>query len=107
VKISGPLVTGGNVRSAGLSPDGTWVVFQADKLRDEVFELFSVPLDGHLPPLRENQDLAPFGSAGSFQFSPDSRAVTYLARQDTSAQELYLSFLLTQPTGSKKRSGPP
>lgn len=40
-----PGTAGGDVRSAVLSPDATWVVYTADQDANEVLELYSVPSD--------------------------------------------------------------
>ena len=46
--LSGTLQSLGNVNSKGVrvTPGGAHVVYLADKLQDEVFELFSVPATG-------------------------------------------------------------
>lgn len=39
IKLSGPMVDGGDVWSFPISPDGHWVVYIDDQDTDEVFEL--------------------------------------------------------------------
>jgi Tol biopolymer transport system component len=92
VKLSGPMVTGGDVGlgiarpSLGrplaqfeLAPDGSRVVYRADQVSDEVFELFSAPLDGSSAPVRLHPDLAPDGDVGllSARVDPSSSRVVF------------------------------
>ena len=46
VKLNGPLVAGGNVGQYVISDDSAWVIYLADQVVDEVYELFSVPVAG-------------------------------------------------------------
>jgi Tol biopolymer transport system component len=46
VKISGTLVSGGDVYGFQMSPDGARVVFRADLQTDDVFELYRVQIGG-------------------------------------------------------------
>ncbi|MSR62176.1 MAG: hypothetical protein EXS08_07005 [Planctomycetes bacterium] len=77
-----------------LTPDGLDLVYAADPLLDERFELFLVALDGSRGPRRVS---GPFVSLGGlvlapprFQMHPDGRRVLYLADQDTDGHaELY------------------
>jgi hypothetical protein len=103
-KLNGPLVSGGEVRAyySGMSPrvsrDSSRVVYVADQDRDEVWELFSVPLDGGAVPVKLSGPLVGGGDVGGggrlFQTSPDSRHVVYTADQDTDeVYELYWSPL--------------
>src|SRR5262249_4586071 len=51
VRLNAPLVAGGDVQAEfEISSDSSRVVYRADQNEDEVFELFSVPLDGSAPP---------------------------------------------------------
>lgn len=65
LKLNGPLVPGGDVGVSNggffigffssyfvLSPNGRWVVYGADQDTDERFELYSVPADGSLAPVK-------------------------------------------------------
>jgi len=47
-----------DVRSFRLAPDGSHLLFLADRNLDEVQELFSAPLDGSTPPRRLNVELS-------------------------------------------------
>ncbi|MEM6572969.1 MAG: hypothetical protein AAF736_01770, partial [Pseudomonadota bacterium] len=49
VRLNGLLVEGGDIRSSTISPDGAAVVYVADQDIDEVFELYSVSIDGGVP----------------------------------------------------------
>jgi len=83
VKISGGMVTGGDVTSYQYSPNGEFVVFLADKDTDGRDELYSVrlssgvitKLSGALTTGRDVKD--------SFQISPDGTRVVFLADKDT------------------------
>jgi hypothetical protein len=83
VSLAGSFAAGGEVKDMAISPDGEYVVFVADRLVDERFELFSVPTDGPAaaivrlnPTLVENGDLKV-----GIQISPDSTRVAYIADQ--------------------------
>lgn len=110
VRLNAPLAAGGSVgqdfvHALRISPDGSRVVYWADQDADEVFELFSVPLDGSQPPVRLNGALAPGGdvllSSPPFtpnpfwpQVSPDGSAAVYRADQDADGViELYSVLL--------------
>ncbi len=45
IKLSGTMVVGGNVVDFKVSPDGIWVAYVADQDRNDVFELYVVPVD--------------------------------------------------------------
>jgi Tol biopolymer transport system component len=95
-QINGPLAPGGNIRAFQISPDGQRVVYAADQNTAGMIELFAVPIgggavervNGPLPPgasVRTQQD--------AIQFSPDGRAVYYLADQETSGvTEIFAAF---------------
>ena len=101
VRLSGPMVAGGDVRYASnsqklflLTPDQTRVLYLADQDVDETVELYVAPVDGSAPSMRLNGPLVPGGdvlptySGRAFlQFTPDSERVLYLADQD--ADEVY------------------
>jgi len=84
IKLNGPLVANGEVSEFQISPDGNWVVYQADKDIDNVFELYSVPIGGPTgSDIKLNSPLAPNRNIDSIQISPNSRRVVYRADQDT------------------------
>ena len=84
-ELSGEFVEGGGVKAGeGLTlvtPDDSRVVFVADKRRDEVLELFSVPIDGG-EVVRLNRGNAPVGDVTEIFPSPDPNWVVYRADQD-------------------------
>jgi Tol biopolymer transport system component len=72
-----------------LSADGRWVVYWHDREFDDVFELYSVAVDGSAPPERIS-GLLPVDGLGIALISPDSSTVVYSAEQDTTGvRELY------------------
>jgi Tol biopolymer transport system component len=92
VKLSGPLVADGDVVLVSPpftdgplwpqpSPDGSRAVYRADQERDEVIELYSVPIDGSEPATRLNPSLGLGGDVYSALFRPDSRTVLYVANR--------------------------
>jgi len=107
VRLNGGLIAGGNVagtapeveRPFSISPDSQRVVYLADQERDEVYELYSVPIAGGTP-VKLNSTLA--GGRGDvrgadrrvknpFRISPDSRRVVYVADQERDeVYELYI-----------------
>ena len=100
IKVSGPLVPGGDVLSDfQLTPDGLRVVYRADQDADEVIELYVASLDGTSRPRKLNAPLVRGGDVQSgfrtgFQVTDD--VVVYRADQDTDQVfELYASFLST------------
>ncbi len=91
-RLSGTMVSNGDVHGFGLSPDGAWVVYRADQVADRHDELYSVPVTG-TSSLSAQLNHAidrflvvcmPSGDTGraaidSFQISPDSDHVVYVA----------------------------
>jgi hypothetical protein len=83
-KLSPTPVAGGDVTGFVLSPEGRTVVYRADQVLDERFELFSVPVRGNAPPVKLNATPVAGGDVSSgFQISPDGLRVVYLADQTT------------------------
>lgn len=85
VRLNGPLVLNGDVRSAGLqfSPTGGRVLYSADQIADEVFDLFSVPSAGGTA-VKLNGTLVAGGDVfDDAMFSPDGSRVLYRADQET------------------------
>src|SRR5262245_11928028 len=97
IKLNAPLGAGGSVgldfiHNFRISPDGSRVVYWADQEEDEVFELFSVPIDGSQAPVRLNGPLVPGGDVlftptflSVEAFAPmtsDGSRVLYVADQD-------------------------
>jgi Tol biopolymer transport system component len=92
VKLNGSLVAGGNVTSFGalITPDGSRVVYHADQDTDEVYELYSAPIEGGLP-VKLNGALATSGDVlTGYQMDPTGSIVVYVADQDVDdVYELY------------------
>ena len=106
-QINGPLVVGGNIRSFQISPDGQRVVYAADQNTPGMVELFSVPVNGGTVE-RVNGPLPVGGNVrtgpSDFQFSPDGRAIYYLADLETTGvTELFAAF--DAPTFSFTQNG--
>lgn len=97
VKASGVMVVGGNVATSPApfwSPDSSQVTYLADQDVDGELELFAGTPDG----LVNNQlsGALPVGagatlSTESIQYSPDSGQIIYLATQDNTFNELFIS----------------
>src|SRR5262245_3704209 len=82
-KLSGPLprAPGGDVLEERYTPDGARLVFRADRERDEVFELYSVPAGGGTP-VKLNAPLAPDGDVEpGFLITPDGGRVVFRANR--------------------------
>ncbi len=83
VSLAGSFVEGGAISTMSSSPDGSRIVFLADKLTDERRELWSVPFAGPAGDLvRLNPSLIATGDATAFAISPDSARVAYVADQE-------------------------
>ena len=85
LSLAGSFVEGGALDSLQISPDGEYLVLRADKLVDEKFELWSVPVAGPAGALvRLNPALGAGGDVESgVAISPDSSRVAYVADQVT------------------------
>jgi hypothetical protein len=87
-------VAGGNVRYE-LMEEQFWitperrVLFVADAVTDETFELYDAPLDGSRPAVRRSETLAPGGDVLSVESA--GRSVVYRADQDS--DEIFELFL--------------
>ncbi len=83
VSLGGSFADGGTISSMLLSPDSQRVVFRADRLVDERFELWSVPVAGPAAAIvRLNPTLVANGDViDTFRISPDSTHVAYIADQ--------------------------
>jgi Tol biopolymer transport system component len=80
VRISGPLVTGGDVRPGfRISALGQRVAYLADALTDEKVELFSAPLDGDAPAVRLNLPGPASGDVLELRLDPAGQNVVFLA----------------------------
>jgi Tol biopolymer transport system component len=88
-KLNSPLVDGGDVFFAQVSPDGNTAVYIADQDTNGVWELYSAPLgNGDITKLSDS--LVEAGNVAHFEISSDSSTVVYVADQDTDdVYELY------------------
>lgn len=88
-KVSGALVSGGNVDDLRWSPDGSRIAYRADQQVDQRFDLYVSSADGSSN-LRINS--GPRSTPGLYQWSPDSNQITYYADQDTAdSNEVYVA----------------
>lgn len=110
VRLNANLPRGGDVYAQGdgfstssipdfrISSDGERVVYVADQATDNVFELFSVPIEGGVP-VRLNSNLASaFSDVVEYQISPDGQRVVYLADQNSSDRFELFSVPITGGT---------
>jgi Tol biopolymer transport system component len=102
IKLNGVLVAGGGLFTFLISPDGSRVVYVADQQKDNVFELYAVPIGGPATAgIKLNGALATGGGVGVFKISPDNDWVVYQADQDTAA----LLELYSVPLGGPATAG--
>ena len=101
VKLNGPLPPGGDVFGFQSTFDGTRVVYTADQVANDVFELYAVPIAGPAASaVKLNGPLVAGGDVNFAFVSPDSTRVVYTADQDTNdVAELY-SVPITGPAAS-------
>ncbi|MCB8984946.1 MAG: hypothetical protein H6659_14035 [Ardenticatenaceae bacterium] len=91
-KLNTPLILGQEVREDFLiSADSSQVVYLTDQDTDDVFELYSVPINGSTLPVKLNSPLVSgYGVFYGYQISPDSGRVVYQADQNNDyVLELY------------------
>jgi Tol biopolymer transport system component len=80
VRLSGPLVAGGDVLDVRVGPDGQHAVYRADAAVDERIELYSVRIDGSAPPIALAGPLPAGGDVlERFDLTPDGQRVVYAA----------------------------
>jgi Tol biopolymer transport system component len=106
VRVSGTLVTGGDVQGDAFlwAPDASRIAFLADAATDEVVELFTVVPDGAAAPVRVSGPLVAGGDVsgrivgpGDFVWSPDSTHIAYVADADVDGTE---EVFVTVPTAA-------
>ena len=103
IKLSGAIVTGGNVIDFKISPDGTLVAYLADQIINEQFELFVVDVGGGFP-VNISKLFLLSSDVYEFEWSPDSTQIAYRSnRLDEDQIELFTSF--TDGSGSARISG--
>jgi Tol biopolymer transport system component len=83
VRLNGSLVLGGDVRPQGLkfSPNSSRVLYTADQLTNEMFELYSVASTGGVATKLSGSLVSGGDVADDAKFSPDSSRVLYRADQ--------------------------
>ena len=98
-QLNGVLVSGGAVQpSFAISPDGDAVVYLADEVLDEKFELFSAPIDASVASIKVSGTMVPTGdvanASGAFAVTPDSAQVVFVADKDiNNLDELFVGPL--------------
>jgi len=86
VKLSGPMVAGGDVYNEfEISPDESVVVYRADQDTNGVHELYKVALEGG-DPVRISGDLVAGGNVEDFAISGDGAWLVYRADADVDEQ---------------------
>lgn len=89
VQLNDTLVSPGAVGTNGFSPDGNWICYAADQDRDDVFELYSVPVVGGAV-VKLNRELTGGEDVKGFKISDDNRHVVYLVDLAESTSQMYL-----------------
>lgn len=80
IKLNDTLIADGDVFDpVVIAPDGTRVVYRADRDTENSWELFSVPIDGSAMPAKLNNALSPTGFTANQQITPDSARVVFIA----------------------------
>jgi Tol biopolymer transport system component len=102
-KISGALVSGGNVEADfAFRPDSRAVLYRADQETDGVVELFAAGLLGS-PPVKINGSMVPGGSVESFRIAPDGLSAAYLADERTNDTLELFGVYLGSPMSAPRR----
>jgi hypothetical protein len=81
VKLSGPIVPGGGVQDFKIAPNSQHVVYRADQMVMDQYELFSVPVDGSTPNVKLLGAMNPNGDVDDYLITPNSLGVVYRADQ--------------------------
>ncbi len=97
VKLSGEITYGGEVIEFRVSPNSQRAVYKADQDRLDCYEIYSikvVPAEGETP-VKINKTLdSSFKNVSSFQITPNSAGVVYIADQETdNVNELFANFI--------------
>lgn len=88
----------GQVKAQQMTPDGSRVVFIANPLAVQAFELFSAPIAGG-PVTRLSPPLTPGGEVREFILSPDGSRALFLANsRDFDRLELFIVDVVGGPT---------
>ncbi len=102
-KLSGTMVADGDAwANIEITADSTRVVYWADQVEDEVFELYSAPIDGSSSAIKLNGALVQGGDVDfAFRVSPDSQRVVYVA--DQAADEVFELYSVPVGGGTPQR----
>lgn len=103
VRISGTLVSGGDVASFRIRPSGTHVLYRADQDIDNVYELFRVPIAGGTV-AKLNPSLPAGRSVTSYALSPSGSRVVYIA--DQVSNDVFELFHVTFLGGASTKLNP-
>ena len=77
IKLNPQLVSGGNILSAEITPDGRYVLYTADQETDGITELYRIPINGGTP-VKMNLDISiSTGDVQGYTISPDSQYLVY------------------------------
>jgi Tol biopolymer transport system component len=105
-RVNAPLVSGGNVTDFALAKGGVRVVYRADLERNDVFELYGVPIDGSASPVKLSPSPVHGGDVvEEFWISPDGRRVVYLADAEVDGFSSLYSSPLDGSAPTVKLSG--
>lgn len=101
-RVNGSLIATGDVREDSLqfSDDGSQVLYIADQITNEVYELFVAPSTGG-DSLRLNSQLVNSGDVTAAEFSLDGERVVYLA--DTRVNDIFELFSVSTSGGESVR----
>jgi Tol biopolymer transport system component len=116
IKLSGTLVSGGNVVDFEVSSNGIWVAYVADQDTDQKFELYVVPVDKSASENARKISGVPMAGDGiknitageyAFAWAPNSSRIAYLADQRTAGIfELFSNTPDGTGTSTIRLSGP-
>jgi putative cell wall-binding protein/Tol biopolymer transport system component len=108
VRVSGTMPPLANARDFAISPDGNWLVFEADRVVNEDWELWSVPLDGTAhEPIRLTDAPVAGGDVIDFGLSPDGRRVVYRGDLVTDMVVDVFTAPIDAPGGQVRLNAPP
>jgi Tol biopolymer transport system component len=99
-KLNDPLVSGGNVTSYSISPDGAWVAYVADQEIDDRFELYIAKADGSTvvkvssPSVNTDSDVN-----DDPLWAPDSSRIAYRSNESTRGSTVFV-LRTVRPDGS-------
>lgn len=101
-KLSGTMQSYGDVTSFEISPDGKYVVYEADAALDEVFDLYSVPIGGGTPVRLSSLIYSTEGDVYNeiYRISPDSSRVLFTNDQDSAGQVELFSVPIMGPASA-------